>query len=252
MAGSISFRDVSKRYRLLHQKPFLAKELLSRLLRRGEQSSYYWALRDLSFELGAGGSLGVIGVNGSGKSTLLSLIARTSYPTSGEVEVQGRVGPLLELGAGFHHDLTGFENVYLNAALLGLSAREVDARLDSIVEYAELGEFIQSPIKTYSTGMKARLGFAVIAHAEPDVLLIDEALSVGDGRFQAKCEATMEKLRGDGRTLVVVSHAMESVRRLCAHCLWIDDGRVVHFGPTEEVLPAYSEFLTTGVLPEPG
>lgn len=189
----------------------------------------------------------MIGINGSGKSTLLSLIARTSYPTSGAVEVNGKVGPLLELGAGFHADLTGRENVYLNAALLGLSRQQVDERFAQIVAYADIGRFIDARLNTYSTGMRARLGFAVIAHVDPDIVLLDEVLAVGDGQFAEKCTRTIAAFKKAGKTLVFVSHSLDQVRMLCDRVLWIHGGRLQQDGPADEVVRAYVEFLSTGV-----
>jgi len=242
MASAIRFESVSKSFRVAHQRPFLAREIVRRILQRPATVEVHQALRAISFRVEQGESMGVIGTNGSGKSTLLSLIAGTSYATSGTVEVHGRVGPLLELGAGFHPDLTGLENIYLNASLLGLSREQVDQRLESIVEYSGIREFIDAPIQTYSTGMKARLGFAVIAHVEPDVLLVDEALSVGDAQFQGKCERTLEDFRRAGKTLFLVSHSLPTVQALCTRALWLHRGTIRADGPAAEVCERYLEF----------
>jgi homopolymeric O-antigen transport system ATP-binding protein len=242
---AIRVNNVSKGYRLVKQRPFLAKEFLRRILQRPSSSSYFMALKDVSFEVPKGESLAVIGTNGSGKSTLLSLIAQTSYPNQGTIEVRGRIGPLLELGAGFHPDLTGHENIYLNASLLGLSREEIDAKFDAIVDYADIGEFLDAPIATYSTGMQARLGFAVLAHIDPDVLIVDEALSVGDGGFRQKCEKTMRELLDKGTTLFLVSHDMSQVRDLCTRALWLHKGEVRMLGPTDEVV---HEYLNTWLI----
>lgn len=239
MQPAIQLEDVSKCYQIVRQRPFLAKEVLRALMRRASPAEVHWALRGISFEVGNGESLGVIGANGSGKSTLLSLIARTSYPTTGRVHVNGRVGPLLELGAGFVPELTGLENIYLNASLLGLQRREVEARLESIIEYAGIGDFVYSPLSTYSTGMSARLGFAVIAHIDPDILLIDEALSVGDREFQAKCIDTMEGFRKRGKTMLLVTHDTPMVVRICDRAIWIDKGRITAEGEVREVIARY-------------
>jgi ABC-type polysaccharide/polyol phosphate transport system ATPase subunit len=243
MAPVIQFENVGKRYRVVRQRRFLARELALRLLARRTTTQFHWALHDLSFQVEAGESVGVIGANGSGKSTLLSLIARTSYPTTGKITVGGRVGPLLELGAGFHQDLTGRENIALNASLLGLSRAEVEERQESIIDYSGIRDFIDASIQTYSTGMKARLGFAVIAHIDPEILLIDEALSVGDGQFQHKCEATMQDLRQRGKTLFLVSHDLGSVQRMCERALWLHQGGLQMAGPSAQVAEAYSQFL---------
>ncbi|MCR9248214.1 MAG: ABC transporter ATP-binding protein [bacterium] len=241
MRPVIRLTDVSKCYRIVRQRPFLAKVLFKKLMRRADPPEVHWALRDISFEVGDGESVGVIGYNGSGKSTLLSLIARTSYPTSGTVEVQGRIGPLLELGAGFAPELTGLENIFLNASLLGLQREEVDAKLESIIEYAGIGDYVYSPLSTYSTGMGARLGFAVIAHIDPDILLIDEALAVGDSEFQGKCMVTMEGFKARGKTMFLVTHDMAMVQRICDRAIWIDRGRVLAIGPSDEVVAKYQE-----------
>ena len=239
MTTAIRLHSVSKAYRIVRQKPFLAKEIIRRLLQRPSSVEQYWALRDISFEIEKGDSVGVIGTNGSGKSTLLSLIAKTSYPTTGEITVNGRVGPLLELGAGFQPELTGYENIFLNAALLGLSKDEVESKLDSIIEYSGLREFIHSPILTYSTGMTARLGFAVIAHVDPDILLIDEILSVGDAQFQAKCQRTLQEFIERGTTLFFVSHDLPTVASICTRAIWIDNGKMMAIGDAQGVVDLY-------------
>ena len=231
---------VSKCFRLVKQRPFLAKELLRQIFQSPSSYEECWALRDVSFQVEKGESIAVIGTNGSGKSTLLSLIARTSYPTSGTVEVHGRVGPLLELGAGFHPNLTGHENVYLNASLLGFQREEIDERFASILEYAGIGSHIDAPIQTYSSGMVARLGFAVLAHMDPDVLIVDESLSVGDAEFQQKCERTMRQLIQNGTTMFLVSHDMDAVRELCERSIWLHKGVVRSLGPTADVVAEYS------------
>jgi homopolymeric O-antigen transport system ATP-binding protein len=236
---AIRFQNVSKAFVLDHQRPFLAREVLRRIVSRQRADRRHWALRDISFEIGSGETVGVIGANGSGKSTLLSLMAGTSYPTSGLAEVKGRIGPLLELGAGFHPLLTGEENIVLNAYLLGMSREEVESRLDSIIEYSELRPFIDTPISKYSTGMIARLGFAVLAHMRPDVLLIDEALSVGDASFSAKCEETIQEFLRSGTTVVIVSHNLPSIERLCRRAIWIDKGELRADGPAHDVCSRY-------------
>lgn len=241
MAIVIRVHEVSKAYRLVRQRPFLAKELMRLILRRASTVEVYWALRDVSFEVEAGEAVGVIGTNGSGKSTLLSLIAKTSYPTLGEVSVQGRIGPILDLGAGFQQELTGIENIFLNASLLGLQREEVHEKLESMIAYSGLGDFVNSPLSTYSTGMRARLGFAVVAHIDPDILLMDEVLAVGDGDFQVKCQQTMQEFRERGKTMFLVSHDLESVRRLCTRAIWIDRGRVAAIGRADEIVARYLE-----------
>jgi homopolymeric O-antigen transport system ATP-binding protein len=253
MAGPavIRFEGVGKCYRVEHQRPFLARELLRSILQAPTQSNQHWALRGVSFEVSAGESVGVIGNNGSGKSTMLALIARTSYPTEGRISVTGRIGPLLELGAGFHPDLTGYENIYLNASLLGLTRREVDQSVESIVEYSGIRDFIDAPIQTYSTGMKARLGFAVIAHIDPDILLLDEVLSVGDGQFASRCEDTIRGFKRAGKTLFFVSHSTDWVQQLCERAIWLHLGRPMMIGAAASVCRAYQHFMVSGELPSP-
>jgi ABC-type polysaccharide/polyol phosphate transport system ATPase subunit len=200
-----------------------------------------WALRDLSFTVNPGESVAVIGRNGSGKSTLLGILARVYLPSKGGVAVRGRIAPLLELGAGFHPELTGRENITLNGAILGLSRREIESRFDDIVGFSELEEFIDTPIKTYSVGMQMRLGFAVAVQTRPDVLLVDEVLAVGDEAFQHKCYRQIERFQKEGRTILFVSHDLESVQRVAHRTLWIDRGELKADGPTSEVVAAYHE-----------
>ncbi len=240
---AIRFQDVCKSFRQVQQRPFLAKEFLQAILQKPRKVELFEALRGISLTVEKGESIGVIGTNGSGKSTLLSLIARTSYPSSGTVEVRGRVGPLLELGAGFHPDLTGAENVYLNASLLGLSRKQVDERFDSIVEYSGIESFIDAPIQTYSTGMTARLGFAVIAHIDPEILIVDEALAVGDAEFQLKCERTMHSMIEGGATMFLVSHDMRMVRDLCTRVVFLSHGQIISAGKPEMIIAQYLDSL---------
>lgn len=198
-----------------------------------------WALRDVSFEVERGAVLGIIGVNGAGKSTLLKIISRITEPTEGVVELEGRVGSLLEVGTGFHPELTGRENVYLNAAILGLSRREIDRRFDEIVAFAEIERFLDLPVKHYSSGMYMRLAFSVAAHIESDVLLVDEVLAVGDAAFQAKCLGKMREVREGGRTVLFVSHNMPAVLKLCTRVLLLERGRFVAIGAPDEVARRY-------------
>jgi lipopolysaccharide transport system ATP-binding protein len=201
-----------------------------------------WALRAVTFDLAPGDRLGIIGPNGAGKSTLLKILARIVYPTEGEARIRGRVVSLLELGTGFNPNLSGRENVYLNALVHGLTRAEVDARFDEIVAFAGVGEFLHVPVRHYSSGMFTRLAFAVAAHLEPDVLLLDEVLAVGDLSFQQRCLRRMEQLGSDGRTILFVSHSMDAIVRFCNRCLWLDRGRVVLDGPAAEVTQAYHEY----------
>ena len=201
----------------------------------------FWALRDVSFEVQPGEVVGVIGRNGAGKSTLLKVLSRVTAPTTGTVEINGRVGSLLEVGTGFHPELTGRENVYMNATLLGMSKREVRAKLDEIVDFAGVEKFLDTPVKRYSSGMKVRLGFAVAAHLEPEVLIVDEVLSVGDAEFQKKCLGKMKDVAGQGRTVLFVSHNMAAVRALCSRGLLLDGGGVAVEGPLPVVVKGYQQ-----------
>lgn len=214
--------------------------------RRGKKETIT-ALRDVSFEIKKGEVLGVIGRNGAGKSTLLKILTKITYPTSGSVRVSGRIGSLLEVGTGFHEELTGRENVYLNGSILGMKKREVDANLEKIVEFAGVQKFFDTPIKFYSSGMRLRLGFAVAAHLETEVLLVDEVLAVGDVEFQRRCLHKMEHLHRSGRTVLFVSHNMTAVENLCPRTLWIDQGRIREDGETWKVMRNYlNQFAEAG------
>ena len=195
----------------------------------------------MSFNVEQGEVVGIIGRNGAGKSTLLKVLSKITYPTSGKVRAHGRVASLLEVGTGFHEELTGRENIYLNGSILGMRRREVDTKLDAIVSFSGVERFIDTPIKRYSSGMRLRLGFAVAAHLEPDVLIVDEVLAVGDAVFQKKCISAMQGLRGGGRTVLFVSHNMAAVENLCSRGIWIAEGRVRLDGPTHQVIEAYME-----------
>lgn len=218
--------------------PRLAGRLLGR--RRPERDSF-WALRDVSFTVQAGEILGIIGHNGAGKSTILKLLSRVTRPTSGTVETRGRLAALIELGAGFHPDLTGRENIFLNGAILGLRRDEIRRRLDQIVAFAELEPFIDTPIKRYSSGMYVRLAFAIAAHVEADLLLVDEVLSVGDAAFQARCLAKMRELHAAGTTIVLISHDTWTVQRFCRRALLLSGGHLVADGDAEAVVERYQE-----------
>jgi len=199
----------------------------------------FWALRDVSFQLRKGEVVGLIGRNGAGKSTLLKILSRVTKPSVGRAEIHGRVGSLLEVGTGFHPELTGRENTYLNGAILGMGKKEIDRKFDEIVSFAEVEDFIDTPLKHYSTGMQMRLAFAVAAHLEPETLLIDEVLAVGDMAFQKKCLGKMGEVASGGRTIVFVSHQLNQIRRLCEKVIWLDQGKIFQEGPTPEVAGAY-------------
>ena len=209
--------------------------------RRG--SDEFWALKDIDLELRQGESLGIIGANGAGKSTLLKILSRVTTPTEGWMTVRGRVGALIELGAGFHAELSGRDNVYIAGSILGMSRREITRRFDEIIDFAEIGEFIDMPVKKYSSGMFVRLGFAVAAHMDPDILLVDEVLAVGDSRFQKKCFEAMQKFRRSGVPVVLVSHFMYNIQRNCGEALLLSHGRVQHRGEVGEVINAYQEMV---------
>ncbi|HEX8599811.1 MAG TPA: ABC transporter ATP-binding protein [Chloroflexia bacterium] len=246
----IKFSKVSKRFILRHERPRSFQDMLVSLFglrtlsRRGvamprPANEEFWALRDVNFSIYAGEAVGIIGENGSGKSTTLKLVSRILEPTSGSVSVRGKVSALLELGTGFHPELTGRENIFLNGSLLGLSRKEMAARYDKIVDFSEIGEFIDTPIKHYSSGMVMRLGFAVAINVDPDILLTDEVLAVGDEAFQRKCLDYISMLRRRGVTIVFVSHALDAVRSLCSRAIWLDHGRMIADGPAGSVVDRY-------------
>jgi lipopolysaccharide transport system ATP-binding protein len=206
-----------------------------------ETTEWFWALQDVSFEIGRGHVVGVIGRNGAGKSTLLKILSRITEPTTGTANMRGRVGSLLEVGTGFHPELTGRENVYMSAAILGMKRAEINRKFDEIIDFAGIGQFLDTPVKRYSSGMQVRLAFAVAAHTEPEILLIDEVLAVGDAEFQKKCLGKMSEIGQAGRTIVFVSHSMPAVLRLCDRAVLLDRGRVITDGPTHQVVRSYLE-----------
>jgi ABC-type polysaccharide/polyol phosphate transport system ATPase subunit len=238
-AAAILLEKVSVRYRIPRERIGSLKEYAIRRLKRRLYFDEFEALREVSLEVPGGETVGVIGRNGAGKSTLLRLIARVMPPTAGRVVVWGRTAPLLELGLGFHGELTGRENIMLQGALLGFSRAQMRRRTPRIVEWAELEEFIDAPVRTYSTGMAARLAFSVATDVEPDILLVDEALAVGDERFQMKCHARMEEFRRSGKTVFLVSHALAAVRENCRRAIWIHEGRLVRDGDSASVTELY-------------
>jgi lipopolysaccharide transport system ATP-binding protein len=251
MAASIRVEGLGKHYRIDHQAQRyrtlrdslagLTRSPIRRLLRRTEagRGEDFWALRDVGFEVEPGQIVGIIGRNGAGKSTLLKVLSRITRPTTGRVELRGRVGSLLEVGTGFHPELTGRENIYLNGSILGMRRREIERRFDEIVAFSEVEQFLDTPVKRYSSGMYVRLAFAVAAHLDTEILLVDEVLAVGDARFQKKCMGKIEEVATGGRTIVLVSHQMGAIQRLCNRAVLLDHGRLVACGPKDEVIPMY-------------
>ncbi len=232
----LDVRGLSKKYRMTSS---LSKKTMKKNSIKRSDSKDFWALKNVSFTVRAGERVGVMGHNGAGKSTLLKILSRVVNPTEGEAFIHGRSTSLLEVGTGFNPDLTGRQNVYLNASLHGLTRQEIDDRMDAILEFSEIGRFIEEPVGTYSTGMRARLGFSVAAHLEPDILMLDEVLSVGDASFQKKCLTRMEDLTGHGRTILFVSHSTGTVRKFCDRCIWLSHGEIVMDGPVHDVCEAY-------------
>lgn len=239
MAANVAVRveAVSKRFRIFHQR----HQTLKQTVLSGRRARYeeLWALRDVSLQVEQGTTFGIIGENGSGKSTLLKVMAGILKPDQGAVGVEGRLAALLELGAGFHPEYSGRENIYLNGALLGLTRRMVDGIFDQIVEFSELARFIDNPVKTYSSGMYARLGFAISVFVDPDVLIVDEILAVGDASFQRRCYQRIDDMKAQGKTLVLVSHALDTIVEHCRDCAWLDEGQLRALGPVREVVPQY-------------
>jgi lipopolysaccharide transport system ATP-binding protein len=242
--GTVLFDNVSKRYRLGALGTMRDRLDSWRGRNQDEDASrILWALRDVSFQVQPGESLGLIGPNGAGKTTTLKLLSNITQPTTGTVNIQGRRSSLIELGAGFHPELSGRENIYLNGAILGLKRAEIARKFDAIVDFSELERFLDTPVKRYSSGMYVRLGFAVAAHVEPEVLLVDEVLAVGDTAFRQKCMTRMEALRETGTTLVFVSHNMYQVQRLCAEALLLNHGQVAFLGTAGEAVAVYEEAI---------
>lgn len=240
--AAIILEHVHKTYRLTHQPYSSLKGILLSVFRYGRRVAKHQALVDVSLTIRRGETLGLIGVNGSGKSTLLAIIARVIRPNAGTVQVNGRVAPLLQLGVGFHPDLTGLENVYFNGIILGLTRQQITERLPSIVRFAELQEFIDTPVRAYSSGMVLRLGFAVAVHTDPEIILMDEVLAVGDEAFQHKCLRKIQEFQREGRTILIVSHDMNQLRQVATRTIWLQQGRVVADGSTDEVVAQYLAF----------
>jgi lipopolysaccharide transport system ATP-binding protein len=257
----LTVEALSKRYRLAHELPSdrlpdavsaKLRGLWRQLRARRNTQEEFWALRDVSFEVGQGQVVGVIGRNGAGKSTLLKILSRITEPSAGRVVLRGRVASLLEVGTGFHQDLSGRENIYLNGAILGMTRAEIRRKFDEIVAFAEVERFLDTPVKRYSSGMYVRLAFAVAAHLEPEILIVDEVLAVGDQQFQQKCLGKMREVaRGQGRTVLFVSHNLHAVRELCERAIFLQEGRLVTQGLVGPVLDAYAGAGEAGVLTPP-
>ena len=247
----ITIENLSKQYRIGHanESTTLRESLLGLVklsfLRHKSQAETIWALRNVSLSIEQGESVAIIGRNGAGKSTLLKVLSRITHPTSGVVRVSGRVAALLEVGTGFHQELTGRENIYMNGSILGMSKKEVDRKLNEIVEFSGVAKFLDTPIKRYSSGMRLRLGFAVAAHLNPDILIVDEVLAVGDAAFQKKCMNAMENLRAGARTVLFVSHNLAAVENLCRRCIWMEGGEVRMDGDSRQVIEAYMGSITS-------
>ena len=239
----IQFEEVTHRYRLIRERPDSLREIFAKLFQQRSVVQDFEALKAVSFDIAAGETVGLIGRNGSGKSTALKIMAGVFEPTQGEVLISGTIAPLIELGAGFHPDLTGRENIVLNGLLMGLSKKEVLERAPAIIEFDDLGDFIDTPLKQYSSGMYMRLAFATAVEVDPDILLVDEILAVGDAEFQEKCYERMRQFQRKGKTLVLVSHIAEDIRKLCSRVILLDHGQLLADGSTESVLRKYEELI---------
>lgn len=237
--AAVSVKNVGMRFNLNQERVDNLKEFMIKFLRRDLKYNEFWALKDINFEIKKGERLGVLGLNGSGKSTLLKVVSGVLKPSVGKVQTRGVVAPLLELGAGFSPEYTGRENIYLYGAVLGYTREFLDEKFDEIVDFSGLGEFIEVPIKNYSSGMKARLGFSIATVVEPDILILDEVLSVGDKKFRTKSEKKIMSMFDQGVTVLFVSHSLEQVRRLCDRAIILDSGRLVAQGPVDKIARIY-------------
>ena len=237
----IKVNDVGMEFNLSQEKITSLKEYVIKLLKRQLFFQEFWALKDISFEIKKGDRVGIVGLNGAGKSTLLKIICGVMKPTEGDVKINGKIVPLLELGAGFDSDYTGRENIFLNGAMLGYSKAFLEGKYDEIVEFSEIGKFIDVPLKNYSSGMRARLGFSIATVMEPEILVLDEVLSVGDAKFQKKSEKRIMALFNKGVTVLFVSHSTEQVKRLCNKAIWLEKGKIIMQGDAEEVCNKYAE-----------
>lgn len=238
---AVRVKDVSKKFRLYHERNQTLKSVIMR--RRRSLHDEFWALQDVSFEVPRGSTFGLIGSNGSGKSTLLKCLAKIYYPDKGTISHFGRLAAMLEVGSGFHYELSGRENVYLNGSILGMTRKEIDARYDEIVEFSGVEQFIDQPVKNYSSGMYVRLGFAIAINVDPDILVVDEVLAVGDAEFQAKCFQKFADLKKQGKTVILVSHSMQTVQEMCDQAAWLSQGRLRAVGDAATTIKAYEDSL---------
>ena len=260
MENAIEINNVSKRYNIVHssQSYIALRDVLMNVIKSPlvfisrkakatiglSDNEVFWALKDIDFSVKKGEVVGIIGHNGAGKSTLLKILSEITPPTSGEIKIYGRVGSLLEVGTGFHHELSGRENIFMNGAIIGMKRREIIEKFDRIVEFSGIGKFLDTPMKHYSSGMQVRLAFSIAAHMSHDILIIDEVLAVGDEEFQKKCLGKMDDLtHKEGRTIIFVSHDMEAVKKLCQRCVLMDKGRIKMMGNTEEVVNEYLSMI---------
>ncbi len=244
----IRLENVTQRFRVIHERPDTMRELFSKMFRHNASFHDFEAVKNASLEVTKGQALGIIGRNGSGKSTLLKIMAGVYRPTSGTVEVNGTLAPLIELGAGFHHELTGRENILLNGLLMGYSKREMLEREQSIIDFADIGEFIDAPVKQYSSGMYMRLAFSVATEVNPQILLVDEILAVGDIGFQEKCFERISKFREAGKTIVMVTHIMANLQRICERAILIDYGSILLDGTPDEAIALYQNLMNVEVV----
>lgn len=241
--SAVFLKNVSVHYRIPSEAIRNFKEYVIKLVKKEIKHKSFSALKDINLDVQKGEIFGIIGRNGAGKSTLMKVISKVLIPSEGRVWIKGRLSPLLQLGAGFHYELTGRENIYLNATLLGHSHEEIEEKVEDIIAFAEIGDFIEAPLRTYSSGMQSRLGFAVATAWQPDILILDEVLSVGDVAFQDKCIKRMELFRDSGATVLMVSHSINQVKDICQRALWLDNGKINQIGDVEEVCDDYQSAL---------
>jgi ABC-type polysaccharide/polyol phosphate transport system ATPase subunit len=239
----VAVKNVGIHYRIYHRQALSIKSFIIDIIKRNYNYTQFWALKNISFDVKRGEMLGIIGRNGSGKSSLLKILSGIYDPDEGEFSIRGRTSALIELGAGFHPELTGIENVILNGAILGFTREEITSKFSSIVEFSGVGKFMDSPVKNFSSGMQLRLGFSVAVHSEPDVMLIDEVLAVGDDQFKKKCYEKIEEFRKKGVTIIFVSHNMKEIEKYCDKCIWLDKGTITLEGNPGKVTREYSRWL---------